>query len=275
MIKWIITCITTSSFSVGVNGSFYGYFKGARGLRQGYPIYSYLFTLVMEILNLLMKKNTQENSGFRFHHGCKELNITHLCFPDDLMAFCYGDVKSVRIVKETVEEFNKYSGLVPLLAKCFGVADCKVLIDKNGYNALANAISKRDMYEARFCNNATVADMIKDVLTVSASDIEKVCLPIELTGRHVSDWHRDVIRKIKNLNSEKGFCVLVMIDTEGSQIHVADHGAPSSVEAEICSPTLRKCRRPPQNETCVAFVLPGREHECNESFKLGRPPALS
>ncbi|GKB74208.1 ribonuclease H-like domain-containing protein [Tanacetum coccineum] len=25
----------------------------------------------------------------------------------------------------------------------------------------------------------------------------------------------------------------------------------------------------------IAFVLPGREHECNESFKLGRPPALS
>ncbi|GJV82959.1 hypothetical protein Tco_1522857 [Tanacetum coccineum] len=25
----------------------------------------------------------------------------------------------------------------------------------------------------------------------------------------------------------------------------------------------------------IAFVLPGREHKCNESFKLGRPPALS
>ncbi|GJZ51386.1 hypothetical protein Tco_0605901 [Tanacetum coccineum] len=25
----------------------------------------------------------------------------------------------------------------------------------------------------------------------------------------------------------------------------------------------------------IAFVLPGREHECNESFKLGRPPAFS
>ncbi|GJY90697.1 ABC transporter G family member 9-like protein [Tanacetum coccineum] len=41
------------------------------------------------------------------------------------------------------------------------------------------------------------------------------------------------------------------------------------------SPTLRKCRRPPQIETSIAFVLPGREHECNESFNLGRPPALS
>ena len=47
------------------------------------------------------------------------------------------------------------------------------------------------------------------------------------------EWHRDVIRKIKKLNEEKGFCVSVMIDTEGSQIQVVDHGAPSSVKAEV------------------------------------------
>nr|GFD14438.1 pyruvate kinase [Tanacetum cinerariifolium] len=50
---------------------------------------------------------------------------------------------------------------------------------------------------------------------------------------NTKEWHRDVIRNIKKLNSEKGFCVSVMIDTEGSQIHVADHGAPSSVKAEV------------------------------------------
>ncbi|KAL6347515.1 hypothetical protein AAG906_026037 [Vitis piasezkii] len=46
------------------------------------------------------------------------------------------------------------------------------------------------------------------------------------------EWHRDVIRKIKSLNEEKGYCVSVMIDTEGGQIHVVDHGAPFSVKAE-------------------------------------------
>ncbi|XP_071930990.1 plastidial pyruvate kinase 1, chloroplastic-like isoform X1 [Coffea arabica] len=45
------------------------------------------------------------------------------------------------------------------------------------------------------------------------------------------EWHLDVIRKIKKLN-DKGYCVAVMIDTEGSQINVVDHGAPSSVKAE-------------------------------------------
>ncbi|KAK1439977.1 hypothetical protein QVD17_05802 [Tagetes erecta] len=49
---------------------------------------------------------------------------------------------------------------------------------------------------------------------------------------NTKDWHQDVIRNIKKLNLEKGFCVSVMIDTEGTQIHVADHGAPSSLKAE-------------------------------------------
>ncbi|EEF40300.1 pyruvate kinase, putative [Ricinus communis] len=46
------------------------------------------------------------------------------------------------------------------------------------------------------------------------------------------EWHSDIIRKIKKLNEEKGFCISIMIDTEGSQIHVVDHGAPSSLKAE-------------------------------------------
>ncbi|KAK3002093.1 hypothetical protein RJ639_022548 [Escallonia herrerae] len=45
------------------------------------------------------------------------------------------------------------------------------------------------------------------------------------------EWHMDVIRRIKKLNEEKGFCVSVMIDTEGCQ-HVVDHGAPFSLKAE-------------------------------------------
>ncbi|GKE26509.1 hypothetical protein Tco_1441893 [Tanacetum coccineum] len=46
---------------------------------------------------------------------------------------------------------------------------------------------------------------------------------------------------------------------------------PAAFRMKICSPTSRKCRRPPQNETCVAFMLPGREHECNGSFNSHRP----
>lgn len=50
-------------------------------------------------------------------------------------------------------------------------------------------------------------------------------------GTH--DWHRKVIRQVRRLNEEKGFAVAVMMDTEGSEIHMGDHGGASSVKAEV------------------------------------------
>ncbi|KAF3775850.1 Pyruvate kinase isozyme A [Nymphaea thermarum] len=46
------------------------------------------------------------------------------------------------------------------------------------------------------------------------------------------EWHRDVIRKVRKLNEEKGYAVAIMMDTEGSEIHMGDLGGSSSAKAE-------------------------------------------
>ncbi|POO02051.1 Pyruvate kinase [Trema orientale] len=45
-------------------------------------------------------------------------------------------------------------------------------------------------------------------------------------------WHRSVIERVRRLNEEKGFAVAIMMDTEGSEIHMGDLGGAPSAKAE-------------------------------------------
>nr|GEU90233.1 hypothetical protein [Tanacetum cinerariifolium] len=117
MVSWIMECVTTSSYSICVNGSLYGYFKGKRGLRQGDPLSLYLFTLVVEILTLMLHRKVKDTDSFSYHRYCSKLEIINLCFADDLFLFAYGDVDSASIIKEALDEFKNASGLVPSLSK--------------------------------------------------------------------------------------------------------------------------------------------------------------
>ncbi|KAG2632058.1 pyruvate kinase isozyme A, chloroplastic-like isoform X1 [Panicum virgatum] len=46
------------------------------------------------------------------------------------------------------------------------------------------------------------------------------------------EWHLGVICAVRRLNEEKGFAVAVMMDTEGSEIHMGDLGGAASAKAE-------------------------------------------
>ncbi|GJW42865.1 polypyrimidine tract-binding protein homolog 2 isoform X1 [Tanacetum coccineum] len=86
MIKWILACVTSTSFSINVNGDLLLNFRGKRGLRQGDPMSPYLLTLVMEILTLILKRKVREDREFT-------------------------------VLMEALEEFKDVSGLVPSIPK--------------------------------------------------------------------------------------------------------------------------------------------------------------
>ena len=48
----------------------------------------------------------------------------------------------------------------------------------------------------------------------------------------------NVIRNVRKLNEEKGYAVAIMMDTEGSEIHMGDLGGASSAKAEVVTNML-------------------------------------
>ncbi|GJZ85824.1 putative reverse transcriptase domain-containing protein [Tanacetum coccineum] len=117
MIGWIMECVTTTSFFISINGSLHGFLKGKRGLRQGDPSSPYLFTLVMEILTLMLQRRVRDSMVFKYHRYCADLELINLCFADDLFLFVHGDVDSAILIRDALEEFKNVSGLTPSLPK--------------------------------------------------------------------------------------------------------------------------------------------------------------
>lgn len=113
MVGWIKECVSTPCYSVIVNGEAHGFFKAEKGLRQGDPLSPYLFTLVMQVLTIILNKRISEDGFFKFHAKCEKLGISHLCFADDLFLFCHGDPWSVQVIKDSLDEFGAVSGLWP------------------------------------------------------------------------------------------------------------------------------------------------------------------
>lgn len=107
-IRMIYSCISTVHYSIKVNGALVGYFKGKKGIRQGDPISSYLFTIAMTVLSSILNKVPDH---FKFHWRCKEINLTHLFYADDVLLFSHGDKNSIQHLMTSMNVFAEWSGL--------------------------------------------------------------------------------------------------------------------------------------------------------------------
>ncbi|XP_050229118.1 uncharacterized protein LOC126678260 [Mercurialis annua] len=103
-------CVRTPKYSVSINGSLYGYFKGGRGLRQGDPLSPTLFVIVMDYLSRHLSE-IGSRVLFKHHRGCKTVKLNHLSFAGDLLLFCHGDLDSAKCLKDGLNHFQEVSGL--------------------------------------------------------------------------------------------------------------------------------------------------------------------
>lgn len=90
-------------------------FEGKKGLRQR-SISPYLFIVCIEYLNRCML-GLNVRDGFNFHPRCMKLNLTHVCFADDLLRFSIGDINSVSNLFKSFNFFSEASGLKANQAK--------------------------------------------------------------------------------------------------------------------------------------------------------------
>jgi hypothetical protein len=110
MTKWIMSCVTSPTYVVLINGETTDFFRSGRGLRQGCPLSPLLFIMVMEGLSLLLKKSKEENniSGIKVS---RMINILHLFFVDDVLIMTKANLQEWLEIDKLIVLFCKASGL--------------------------------------------------------------------------------------------------------------------------------------------------------------------
>ncbi|KAL0283758.1 UNVERIFIED_CONTAM: Retrovirus-related Pol polyprotein from type-1 retrotransposable element R2 [Sesamum radiatum] len=125
-IQWIVECVTTTSYSVCINGAPHGFFRGARGLRQGDPMSPFCLFCKAEPNSIQLFKDGlidfAELSGLQAN-----LQKSHLILSRSAAA--YRDSLLAILDFQEGHLPLRYLGL-PLLASRLTISDCQPILRK-------------------------------------------------------------------------------------------------------------------------------------------------
>jgi len=106
-----MSCISSVSFALLINGAATKKIHAQQELRQGCPLSPLLFLLVAERLNKFIKV-AKENGHFGGIPIARDLYISHLLFVDDILIFCNGSRRDTDCLVEGIELFKRATGML-------------------------------------------------------------------------------------------------------------------------------------------------------------------
>ena len=108
-ISWIKLRISSSSFSIVLNGNPFGNFSPERGLRQGDPISPFIFIIGTEVLSRLLFREEAIGNLRGLKISRNSLAIHHLLFADDLLIFGKATPKEAHSIHDYLEKYCLWS----------------------------------------------------------------------------------------------------------------------------------------------------------------------
>ena len=162
-----MTCVSSVSYSVLINGAPTKPFRARMGLRQEDPMSPFSFAIAMEYFSRLLHK--VKGHDIKFHSKCKKSGVMELLFANDLLVFTQPDTHSLSSLRKIINDFARVFGLhinnnksaiylagvteeeevdilesigvpkgelsfrylgFPLTSKRLGIHDCKPIVDK-------------------------------------------------------------------------------------------------------------------------------------------------
>ncbi|GJR24032.1 putative RNA-directed DNA polymerase [Tanacetum coccineum] len=115
--KWILSCLSSASISVLINGSPSSEFKMERGLRQGDPLSPLLFLLVAEALQMTVLEACGKGVYNGVSLGSSGTNVSLLQYADDALFFGeWSRLNALNLIR-ILKCFEKASGLKVNIAK--------------------------------------------------------------------------------------------------------------------------------------------------------------
>jgi hypothetical protein len=105
-----MSCVTSVSYVVLINGEPSSFFQRGKGLRQGCPLSPLLFILVMESLSILIRKEKEAGTltGIKVSRITK---ILHLLFVDDVLIMSRASVEEWTVIANILKDFQNATGL--------------------------------------------------------------------------------------------------------------------------------------------------------------------